>query len=69
MIVEFTIDEQGRVVDPHIIDSSSTAGSGGVFHEAALDSVKKFRSVPRFEDGVAVRVPDVRTRISFVLDN
>jgi TonB family protein len=65
VVMEFTVDEQGRVRDPAIVESDASCGNAAVFHEASLASVRRWRYIPRFENGVAVSVPNVRNRIAF----
>ena len=60
-----TVDEQGFVINPQIVDSTGHES----FQKAALGAVMKFRYVPRYVDGQAVAVQGVRTRISFELQN
>ena len=68
---EFTIDENGFVQDPVVIarqigGRESTRAND--FDKAAIDAVKRFRYAPKFEDGVAVAVAGVKTRISFTIE-
>lgn len=63
--IEFTVDESGFVREPRVIRSSKAKGKDGSFDAAALDAVKRFRYAPRFEDGDAVAVEGVKTRIAF----
>lgn len=61
VLLEFTVDEMGFVREPKVIESN-----GGVaFHEPALEAAKGFRYAPRFVDGKAVAVQEVRNRIVF----
>ena len=64
VIVEFTIDENGSVADPFVVESSSP-----IFEAAALEAASKFKYKPRLINGNPVAVPGVRNRITFVLDN
>ena len=64
VIVEFTIDDSGFVKDA-VVDSSTRGG----FEKSALAAVEKWRYAPRFENGVAVSTPNIRTRIGFVLED
>ena len=61
VLMDFTVDEMGFVRDPKIVDSKG----GKVFHQPAVEAAKGFRYAPRFVDGKAVAVPDVRQRIIF----
>jgi TonB family protein len=63
VIVEFTVDENGGVEDPFVVESSSP-----LFEAAALEAVSKFKYMPRLVDGNPVAVPGVRNLIRFVLD-
>jgi len=51
VIVQFIVDEQGNVVDPHIL-----RGIGGGCDEAALEAVKQAKFEPGKQRGKAVRV-------------
>ncbi|HUF74531.1 MAG TPA: TonB family protein [Gammaproteobacteria bacterium] len=65
VMVQYTVDEQGQVRDPVVVQSDNTCGGVGVFDQAAITSTLKYRYLPRFENGVAVSVPGVTTRIIF----
>lgn len=45
--LSFTIDEQGRVVDPQVVKAKPRR----LFDEAALDAIKQWRFKPRLRDG------------------
>lgn len=62
--VSFTVDELGFVRDPKVINEGDDHRG---FAEAALKAVERFRYAPRFEDGEAVAVSGVKTRITFEL--
>jgi TonB family protein len=62
--VSFTVDELGFVRDPKVINEGDDHRG---FAEAALKAVERFRYAPRFEDGEAVAVEGVKTRITFEL--
>ena len=66
-VLEFTIDEEGRVRDPAITESHWRCEGGfGKFLEAsAIASVRRYRYIPRFENGVPVSVPDMRIETSW----
>ena len=51
VIIEFTVDEQGRVVDPHVLK-----GIGGGCDEEALRVVQQARFEPARKDGQPVRL-------------
>ncbi len=59
--VEFTITAAGMVRDPIVLISIPS----GLFDDAALEGVLKFRYKPRIVDGEPVVVEGVRTRIDF----
>lgn len=61
VLLEFTVDEMGFVRDPKVVDSKGLKA----FHEPALEAARGFRYAPRFVDGKAVAVSEVRNRIIF----
>ena len=61
--LSFTVTTAGTVADPVVIFSTSS-----LFERAAIRAVLKFKYKPRVVDGVAVNVPDVKTRISFKIE-
>jgi periplasmic protein TonB len=61
--LSFTVTTTGTVRDPVIIYSTSS-----LFERAALQAVLKFKYKPRVVDGVPVDVPNVKTRISFQIE-
>ena len=63
VLVEFTVAPNGRVENAEVVQSEPA----GVFDQAALDAVAKFRYKPRVEDGVAVASHGIRNRITFEL--
>ena len=63
MVVEFTIDTQGKVKSPKVVDSTPK----GVFEDAALNAVKRFRFKPRTLAGTPIEVQGIRNRIRFSL--
>ncbi len=63
VVVEFTIDTQGQVKSPRVIDSTPK----GVFDSAALNAVKRFRFKPRTLAGTPIEVQGIRNRIRFSL--
>jgi protein TonB len=62
--IEFTIGPAGTVEDPKVIG----ARPRGVFEQAALHAVRRWRYNPRIEDGVAVARPGIRVRLRFELE-
>jgi len=65
VLVEFTIGTQGQVKNPRIVESEPN----GVFDDAALNAVKRFRFKPRIIGGTAVEVTGVQNRIRFRLES
>jgi TonB family protein len=59
--IEFTIADEGYVRDPVVVESIPP----GVFDEAALAAISRWRYNPRIEDGVAVERKGVRAQIRF----
>ncbi|HLT89497.1 MAG TPA: energy transducer TonB [Woeseiaceae bacterium] len=62
--VQFTITETGAVKDAKVI----AAEPPGLFDEAALKSIARWRYNPKIEGGVAVERVGVQTVIRFVLE-
>ena len=62
--LSFTVTTAGTVEDPIVLQSTSS-----LFERAAIRAVLKFKYKPRVVDGVPVRVPGVKTRISFQLED
>ncbi len=60
----FTVTTAGTVRDPLILFSTSS-----LFERAATRAVLKFKYKPRVVDGVPVDVPNVKTRISFQIED
>ncbi len=60
----FTVDESGFVQNPEVIDLVG----GDAFSDAALEAVARFRYAPRFEDGKPVASHNVKTRITFAIE-
>jgi len=76
----FTIDENGFVRDPQVVNRASTGRPDSrsinermvsledrSFDAAALKVVERFRYAPRFVDGKAVAVEGIKTRVTFEL--
>ncbi|MBX3705377.1 MAG: TonB family protein [Pseudomonadales bacterium] len=63
VLVEFSIDRLGRVVDPRVVD----AQPHGIFERAAMQAVERYRYKPRLVNGEAQVVSGVRQRIAFEL--
>ena len=62
--LSFTVTTAGTVRDPIVLFSTSS-----LFERAATRAVLKFKYKPRVVDGVPVDVPNVKTRISFKLED
>ena len=63
VIVQYTVDEIGRTRDTVVVESDASPA----MRQAALDSVRLYRYLPRVVDGEAVATPEVSTRIEFQL--
>ena len=61
--LSFTVTAAGTVRDPVILFSTSS-----LFERAATRAVLKFKYKPRVVDGIPVDVPDVKTRITFRIE-
>lgn len=79
--LEFTVDENGFVRDPQVITVARTGRSSRSrtvrdfdetdlsFEAAALEALERFRYAPMFVDGVATPIENVKTRVSFRIDD
>lgn len=65
VVVEFTVKENGTVLNPIVVESDP----GILFNEAALSAVSRFRFSPRLVGGEAVRVDGVQMKFSFTLES
>ncbi|MDN5870650.1 MAG: energy transducer TonB [Nitrococcus sp.] len=63
VVVQLTITETGQVTNATVVDSEPS----GVFEEAALNAVRRWRFKPAIEDGIAV-VSRGQVRINFSLN-
>jgi protein TonB len=63
--VQFTISETGAVIDPIVVDSSPK----GIFDDAAVKSVLRWRYNPKVEGAVAVQRVGIQTIIRFTLED
>ena len=61
--MSFTVTTTGTVKDPVVVFSTSS-----LFERAAIRAVLKFKYKPRVVDGVPVDVPNVKTRITFKIE-
>ncbi len=62
---QFTVDENGFVVDPQVIDMRGAKS----FEAASWAALSEFRYPPRFVDGQPVATPGVTTIISFMIED
>ena len=62
--MSFTVTTTGTVRDPLVMFSTSS-----LFERAAMRAVMKFKYKPRVVDGVPVDVPNVKTRITFKIED
>lgn len=78
VVLQFTVDELGRVINPEVVENCAHVTNrdgndecedmpNSIFDRAALNAAVKFRYKPKVVDGVAVAVPHVRNKITFVL--
>ena len=61
--LEYTVDTHGEPRDIHVVEATPP----GVFDQAAVAAVRRWRYVPVSVDGAAVDVPGVKTRVRFEL--
>lgn len=64
VIVQFTIDLDGSVRDPKVVESSNSG-----FNSSALRTVLRWKYRPQIVDGEPKVRPGVRTRIEFKLED
>ena len=62
VVLEFTVDTSGETRDIHVVEATPP----GVFDQAAINAVKRWRYAPPLVNGAAAEVP-VRTRMRFEL--
>lgn len=78
VVLQFTVDKLGRVVEPEVIDHCAYIRPIGVesecwdqpdrvFDYAAIQAARKFKYKPKVENGVAVATYNVRHKITFEL--
>lgn len=63
VILEYTVNEKGRVEDIVVIESEPE----GAFDQAAIDAARQFEYEPRYVDGESIRVEGVRNVFRFTL--
>ena len=61
--LEYTVDTHGEPRDIHVVEATPP----GVFDQAAVVAVRRWRYAPMVVDGAAVDVPGVKTRLRFEL--
>lgn len=64
VVVEFTVNKQGRVENPRVVE----ADPDGVFNRAAMDAARKFKYRPKTIGGEPVAVAGVRNIIRFEME-
>ncbi|MBF8270356.1 MAG: tonB [Gammaproteobacteria bacterium] len=64
VIVQFTITAAGTVKDPKVVD----ADPKGIFDDAAIKSILRWRYNPKVEEGVAVERVGIRTLLRFQIE-
>lgn len=64
VIVEFDIDEAGRVDNPSVM----TAKPRDVFNESALNAIEQFKYTPKYVDGQPTRVTSALIKFIYSLD-
>lgn len=64
VLVEFTVDKTGAVRDPIVIEASPE----GIFEQAALEAVVKFKYKARVINGQPTAVAGVQNRITFEIE-
>jgi protein TonB len=78
VVVEFTVDEIGRVIDPIVIDHCALVWSpkleqcadspNRTFDKSALAAAARFKYKPKIVDGHPIATVGVRNMITFELD-
>ncbi len=61
VLLEFTVDADGSVINPVVIEESPK----GIFGAAAIKAAQSFRYIPTIVDGVRVPTDGVRNKITF----
>lgn len=64
VVVRFTITPAGTIKDATVVQASPT----GIFDEAAVRAVSRWKYNPKIEGGVAVERPGIMVRLDFKLD-
>lgn len=63
VLLEYTVDENGNVASPRIVDSSPP----GVFDSAALEALMEWKYAPGRLGATAVATPGLRIKLTFAL--
>lgn len=80
VVLEFTVDEQGRVVDPEVLENCAQVARPGsddecwdmpnpIFDHSAMRAATKFKYKPKVENGQPVATHHVRHKITFQLED
>jgi len=64
VFLQYDINTRGIPVNIHILESQPE----GIFDQAAIKAVKKWRYAKKYSDGAAISTLDFRNRINFRLD-
>jgi protein TonB len=64
VVVKFTITPAGTIKDAQVMQASPP----GIFDEAAIRAVSRWKYNPKIEGGVAVERPGIMVRLDFKLD-
>jgi protein TonB len=64
VVLEFTITPAGTIKDAKVLQAQPP----GVFDEAAVRAVTRWKYNPKIEGGVAVERPGIKVRLDFKLD-
>ena len=64
-VVQYTVTRQGTIRDPVVIEDQCTSS---MFHRSSLQAALKFKYKPRVIDGVAVEVPGVQNKFTYVIE-
>ena len=65
VLLEFSVTALGAVRDPVVLEAEPP----GVFDQAALDAVGKFKYKPKVVDGEPVEITGVRNRFTFEISD
>jgi len=65
VLLEFTVDEKGDVVAPHVVD----ANPPGVFDATALEAITKWKYEPARNGDKAVISPGMRVKLDFKIED